>query len=184
MSAAWTPPSSIVVQTGAELVAQRPRTPRTALVVIWLFTLAAALQIAQIVGGVMADFGHGSIHTVIHTGSGSDDDIALTVAILLIINLSQAAVFVAAYVVFAVFTARGFGWPRYAMIAITAVSALIGAVGHQPHRGFELFGTARGVIVIAAIVFAFLPSSRAWFREMKAWRSARRQHARHPRLSV
>ena len=144
--------------------------PRQVTTAFYLFIAAAALSLIALIVSVATIGGtRDAIRRQLATSgqriTESQLDSVLTVSVTLAVVFG--VLFIAAYVLFAVFMRRGANWARIVLLVLTVLS--LGQIA----SGFGM-GAAQVLVSVIASVLMFLAPANQYFRAVKAAKLARR----------
>lgn len=138
--------------------------PSQVTISFWLYMAAAAVSVISLiislasVAGTRSALQHQlSVQGQKFTSGQLDALIAVTTTIAVVIGI----VFIAAYVIFALFMRRGANWARIVLLILTVLSLFEVASGYG-------LGALRAVLGVIATILIFLPAASEYFRTVKA----------------
>lgn len=158
----YPPPSGMSAQPGGtrSVVPE----PKQVTISFWLYISAAAVSLISLiislasVAATRSALQHQlSIQGQKFSSAQLDALIAVTTTIAVVIGI----VFIAAYVIFALFMRRGANWARIVLLILTVLSLF------ELTSGYGL-GALRAALGVIATILIFLPAAREYFRTVKA----------------
>ncbi|MDN4598194.1 hypothetical protein [Leifsonia virtsii] len=164
MSDSNLPPSYPASSSPAPAASGPVTPPQQVNIAFWLYIVGAALSLISLIVSLVTI---GSLKDTLQrqlAAQGqqlSDSALNATLAVSVTIAIVFGILYIAAYVLFAVFMRRGANWARIVLLVVTVLS-LFGILD-----GFGL-GAARLVVGVIATVLIFLKPANEYFREVKA----------------
>lgn len=169
MSDSTLPPSYPASSSPAPGAAGPVTPPQQVNIAFWLYIVGAALSLISLIVSLATI---GSLKDDLQrqlAAQGqqiSDGALNATVTASITVAIVFGILYIAAYVLFAVFMRRGANWARIVLLIVTVLS-LFGVLG-----GFGV-GAARLVVGVIATVLIFLKPANEYFREVKARKAPR-----------
>lgn len=164
MSDSNLPPSYPASSSPAPAASGPVTPPQQVNIAFWLYIVGAALSLISLIVSLVTI---GSLKDTLQrqlAAQGqqiSDSALSGAVAVSVTIAIVFGILYIAAYVLFAVFMRRGANWARIVLLVVTVLS-LFGIL-----EGFGL-GAARLVVGVIATILIFLKPANEYFREVKA----------------
>ncbi len=131
----------------------------------WLYIAGAALSLVALIISLATV---GSLKSTLMQQQSGLSDSAANAAIGISVTLAVVfgILYIAAYVLFAVFMRRGANWARIVLLIVTVLS-LFGVLG-----GYGV-GAARVIVGVIATILIFLKPANEYFRSGRAGRAGR-----------
>ncbi|NUU06826.1 hypothetical protein [Leifsonia sp. C5G2] len=164
MSDSNLPPSYPASSSPAPAASGPVTPPQQVNIAFWLYIVGAALSLISLIVSLVTI---GSLKDTLQRQLAAQGQQVSDTAVngLVTVSVTIAIVFgilyIAAYVLFAVFMRRGANWARIVLLVVTVLS-LFGIL-----EGFGL-GAARLVVGVIATILIFLKPANEYFREVKA----------------
>nr|WP_217498946.1 hypothetical protein [Leifsonia sp. C5G2] len=158
------PPSYPASSSPAPAASGPVTPPQQVNIAFWLYIVGAALSLISLIVSLVTI---GSLKDTLQRQLAAQGQQVSDTAVngLVTVSVTIAIVFgilyIAAYVLFAVFMRRGANWARIVLLVVTVLS-LFGIL-----EGFGL-GAARLVVGVIATILIFLKPANEYFREVKA----------------
>jgi len=160
----YPPPAGAGTGAGAGGTRAVVPAPKQVTISFWLYIAAAAVSLISLIMSLasVATSRSALQHQLSSQGqkfssSQLDALITVTTTIAVIIGI----VFIAAYVIFALFMRRGANWARIVLLILTVLSLFEVASGYG-------LGALRAVLGVIATILIFLPAASEYFRTVKA----------------